>query len=318
MAKIRTVLVAGGAGFIGSHLCDYYIRKGNRVIAIDNFLTGSRRNISHLLKDRRFEFKKTDITRPFRIAGAVDMILNFASPASPPDYLKYPIQTLAVGSIGTRTLLDLSREKKAVFLHASTSEVYGDPETSPQKESYWGHVNPVGPRSVYDEAKRFSEALIMAYYRSYRVNTKIVRVFNTYGERMRLQDGRVIPNFMTQALLGEPLTVYGRGEQTRSYCYVEDLVRGIYETSLSDLHWPVNLGNPNEMSVLRLAKLILQMTGSKSKIVYRPLPVDDPKQRCPDITLVKNELDWSPSVALGEGLAKTLEYFRQELRRNKK
>ncbi len=313
MKKNRTVLVAGGAGFVGSHLCDFFIKKDYRVLAVDNLITGDTKNIRHLTPLKKFLFLKKDISKPFVVTGPVDVVLSFASPASPPDYLKYPIETLDVGSLGTRNLLELVRTKKSVFLHASTSEVYGDPEMSPQKESYWGHVNSVGPRSVYDEAKRFSEALIMAYHRSYRLDTKMVRIFNTYGKRMRLEDGRVIPNFITQGLLGKPLTVYGKGQQTRSYCYVDDLVRGIHELLFSDFHTPVNLGNPNEMSVMKLAKLILEMTGSKSKIIYHPLPADDPKQRCPDIALAKKILDWEPLVPLEEGLAHTIQYFKEEI-----
>ena len=313
MAKTKTVLIAGAAGFIGSHLCDHFIGRGDRVIALDNLITGTTGNLRHLSGERRFSFRKTDISKPFRIAGKVDVVLSFASPASPPDYLRHPIETLDVGSAGTRNLLEIARAKKAVFLHASTSEVYGDPEVSPQKESYWGRVNPIGPRSVYDEAKRFSEALVMAYHRRHGVNTKLVRIFNTYGRRMRPEDGRVIPNFAVQALLGKPLTVYGKGDQTRSYCHVDDLVRGIHAVLFSRLHMPDNLGNPNEMSVLKLAKTILRMTGSKSPIVYRELPVDDPKQRCPDIALAKQELGWAPRVALEEGLAQTLEYFAEAL-----
>ena len=314
MAKTKTVVIAGGAGFIGSHLGDLFIGKGYRVIAVDNLITGTTKNIKHLLAGKNFSFKKQDISKSFTVPGPVDVVLSFASPASPPDYLKYPIETLDVGSLGTRNLLELARAKKSVFLHASTSEVYGDPERSPQREDYWGHVNSVGFRSVYDEAKRFSEALVMAYHRHYRLNTKMVRIFNTYGQRMRPEDGRVIPNFMTQALLGKPLTVYGKGDQTRSYCYVDDLVRGIHALLFSDFHLPVNLGNPNEMTVMKLAQLILQMTGSKSKIVYRPLPADDPKQRCPDIALAKKELRWAPEVPLEKGLRHTLEYFREAVR----
>ena len=313
MKKYKTVLVAGGAGFIGSHLCDYFIKRNYRVIAMDNLLTGNLQNLRHLEKDKNFSFRKQDISRPFSLAGPVDAVLNFASPASPPDYVNFSIETLDVGSSGTRHLLEIARAKNSIFLHASTSEVYGDPEVTPQDETYWGHVNPVGPRSMYDEAKRFSEALVMAHHRKYRVNTKIVRIFNTYGQRMRPEDGRVIPNFISQALRGKPLTVYGKGQQTRSYCYVDDLVRGIFGLCLSDFHLPVNLGNPNEMSVMKLAKLILQMTGSKSKISHCPLPADDPKQRCPDITLAKKILDWQPTVSLKEGLRHTLDYFRQKV-----
>ncbi len=315
--KPKTVLIAGAAGFIGSHLSDLFVEKGYRVIAVDNLLTGNIKNLRYLVSNKNFSFQKNDISKPFRIAGPVDFILNFASPASPPDYLKYPIQTLEVGSLGTRNLLELAREKKSIFLHASTSEVYGDPEVSPQKESYWGHVSSVGVRSVYDEAKRFSEAMIMAYHRTYRLDTKMVRIFNTYGRRMRPQDGRVIPNFMTQALLGKPLTIYGKGQQTRSYCYVDDLVSGIHTLLFSNFHLPVNLGNPNEMTVMDLAKMILKRTGSRSKIVYRPLPADDPKQRCPDIALAQKVLGWKPQVPLQEGLGYTLDYFREEILRNK-
>ena len=313
MKKNKTVLIAGGAGFIGSHLGDHFLGKGWRVVAVDNLITGSMKNVRELSRQKHFSFEKKDISKPFRVAGPVDAVLSFASPASPPDYLKYPIETLDVGSLGTRNLLEIARQKKSLFLHASTSEVYGDPEMTPQNESYWGHVNSVGPRSVYDEAKRFSEALVMAYHRSHRVDTKMVRIFNTYGKRMRPEDGRVIPNFITQALLGKPITVYGKGDQTRSYCYVDDLVRGIDALLFSKYHLPVNLGNPNEMSVLKLAKQILEMTGSKSPLVYRPLPADDPRQRCPDIALAKKTLDWEPAVPLREGLGHTIEYFREEV-----
>ncbi len=313
MKKQKRIVIAGGAGFIGSHLCEHFLNGGHKVVVIDNLLTGSQKNIQPFLKNKNFLWMRKDITRHFRLSGRVEAVLNFASPASPPDYLKYPLQTLEVGSLGTQQLLGLARQKKAVFLQASTSEVYGDPEVSPQVESYWGKVNPVGPRSVYDEAKRFSEALTMAYHRQYRVDTRIIRIFNTYGQRMRLEDGRVIPNFISQALKGKPLTVYGRGDQTRSYCYVDDLVRGIEGVLSSSYHLPINLGNPNEMSVLSLGKLILEKTGSKSKIVYRPLPTDDPKQRCPDITLAKKLLDWEPTVALEKGLERTIEYFREQL-----
>ncbi len=315
MARNKTVFIAGGAGFIGSHLCDRFLENGWRVIAADNLITGSVHNVRHLFAEKLFSFEKCDVSKRAAVTGPVHAVLSFASPASPPDYLKFPIETLDVGSAGTRNLLELARAKKAAFLHASTSEVYGDPEVSPQPESYWGHVNSIGPRSVYDEAKRFSEALVMAYHRSYRLDTKLVRIFNTYGRRMRLEDGRVIPNFMTQALLEKPLTIYGKGSQTRSYCYVDDLVRGIEKALFSKLHLPVNLGNPNEMSVLKLAKLILKMSGSHSPIVYRSLPTDDPQQRCPDIALAKRTLGWKPAVALEDGLEETLQYFREEIGR---
>ncbi len=311
--RARTVLITGGAGFIGSHLCDHYIERGYRVMAVDNLITGSTQNIKHLFKDKNFSFLKVDISKTVHVAGPVSVILNFASPASPVDYLKYPIPTLKVGSFGTYNALELARAKKSIFLMASTSEVYGDPLEDPQKESYWGHVNPIGPRSVYDEAKRFSESLISSYNREYRVNTKIVRIFNTYGDRMRLEDGRVIPNFITQALKGNPLTVYGSGSQTRSYCYVDDLVKGIVKTAASKEHEPINLGNPNPRSVLSLAKLIIQLTDSKSRIVHKALPVDDPKQRCPDINRAKAALRWKPTVPLNEGLVKTIAYFKNQL-----
>lgn len=306
----QRVLITGGAGFIGSHLCERFLGRGDEVICLDNFITGSLLNIKPLLKSKYFRLVRHDISKPILISGRLDAVLHFASPASPPDYLKHPIQTLKVGSLGTHNALGIAKTKKARFLLASTSEVYGDPLVSPQSETYWGNVNPVGPRGVYDEAKRFAEALSLAYYREHRVDVKIIRIFNTYGERMRPEDGRVIPNFISQALLKKPLTVYGNGSQTRSYCYVEDLVSGIEKMLVSDLHFPVNLGNPNEMSVLRLAQLILELTGSKSKISYKELPVDDPKRRCPDIALAKKHLHWAPSMDLRRGLSKTIEYFK--------
>ncbi len=313
MAKMKRILITGGAGFIGSHLCERFTQEGHSVIAVDNLLTGTTRNFRGLEKSPRFTFVKGDVSKRLSAAGRLDAVLHFASAASPPDYLKYPVETLMVGSAGTLRALELARAKKAVFLMASTSEVYGDPLQSPQKETYWGNVNSVGPRSVYDEAKRFSEALTMAYRRSRGVDAKIVRIFNTYGPRMRPEDGRVIPNFTTQALLGKPLTVYGDGSQTRSYCHVDDLIEGIARLMRSKICGPVNLGNPNELSVLGLAKLILEMTGSKSRIVRKALPVDDPKVRCPDIALAKRELGWSPKVALKDGLAETIAYFRKEV-----
>ncbi len=311
--SIKTVVITGGAGFVGSHLCEAFLKKGRRVICVDNFVTGSRQNIRPFLSQRNFSFIHHDISEKMVLKDPVHFVLHFASPASPPDYLHFPIETLKVGSLGTLNALNLALEKKAVFLLASTSEIYGDPLVSPQKESYWGHVNPVGPRSVYDEAKRFSEAITTAYHRTHGLDAKIIRIFNTYGERMRIEDGRVIPNFICQALQNKPLTVYGDGNQTRSYCYVADLVKGVEKVLFSSLNQPVNLGNPNEMSVLRLARHILKLTGSKSKIVHKPLPVDDPKQRCPDITLAKKSLDWCPEVSLGEGLPRTISYFRASL-----
>ncbi len=315
--KSKRILITGGAGFIGSHLAERFLGQGHAVIALDNFITGSKVNVRHLWKYKNFKLLPRDISKPFSISGKLNAVLHFASPASPPDYLKYPIQTLLVGSRGTQNALEIARVKKAVFVMASTSEVYGDPLVSPQVESYWGNVNPSGPRSVYDEAKRFSEAMTMAYHRFHGTNTKIIRIFNTYGPRMRPEDGRVIPNFISQALLGKPITVYGSGKQTRSYCYVNDLVSGIEKLMLSDAHEPVNLGNPNEMTVLDLARVILRMTGSKSRIVYKPLPVDDPKVRCPDITRAKKWLAWSPRVDLEQGLTDTIEYFRKTLLKNK-
>ena len=309
------LLITGGAGFIGSHLCDYFLRQGHRVLCLDNFITVSLRNIEHLMSHSCFKLIRHDISKPIAIQGRIDYVLHFASPASPPDYLKHPIQTLKVGSLGTHNALGIAKAKQAKFFLASTSEVYGDPLVSPQKETYWGNVNPVGLRGVYDESKRFAEAITLAYYREHQIDTKIIRIFNTYGERMRPEDGRVIPNFISQALLGKPLTVYGNGSQTRSYCYIEDLVRGIECVMNSRLNQPINLGNPNEMSVLLLAKKIRKLTGSKSKIVHRPLPQDDPKQRCPDISLAKKELGWGPQMALDGGLIKTIEYFKTKIQR---
>ncbi len=311
----KKILIAGGAGFLGSHLCEHFLGKGHEVTALDNFITGSADNVEHLSSNGRFRLVKHDVSMPYDLAGSVDAILHFASPASPPEYLRFPIETLDAGSLATRHLLELARRKKARFLMASTSEVYGDPLVNPQAESYWGNVNPVGPRSVYDEAKRFSEALTMAYHRYHTVDAKIVRIFNTYGPRMGVEDGRVIPNFITQALLDKPLTVYGDGSQTRSYCYVTDLVEGIEKLLFSELHEPCNLGNPNEMTVKQLAAVILQMTGSKSILSQKELPVDDPKVRCPDITRARRELGWEPHVSLEEGLGQTIPYFRGQLAR---
>jgi len=290
-------------------LCDYFIEKGHKVIALDNLITGSLQNIEHLFGNKNFQFIKHDVTNYIHVGGKVDAVLHFASPASPVDYLKYPIPTLKVGALGTHKALGLAKEKKATFMLASTSEVYGDPLVSPQKESYWGNVNPIGPRGVYDEAKRFAEAMTMAYHRYHGVDTRIVRIFNTYGPRMRLNDGRVVPNFIYQALTNKPLTVYGDGKQTRSFCYVSDLVEGIYKLLFTKIHQPINLGNPEEYTINEFAKIILKLTGSKSRIVHKPLPIDDPRQRCPDITLAKKHLEWQPRVKLIEGLNRTIKYF---------
>jgi len=308
-----TILITGGAGFIGSHLCDHFIAQGFDVICMDNLLTGNPDNIAHLMGLPNFRFINLDVTTFIHVAGKVDHILHFASPASPLDYLDLPIQTLKVGSLGTHKALGLAREKQARFLLASTSEVYGDPLLHPQAESYWGNVNPIGPRGVYDEAKRFAEAITMAYHRSHGLDTKIVRIFNTYGPRMRVRDGRAIPTFMAQALRGEDLTVFGDGSQTRSFCYISDMVEGIFRLLRSDTHDPVNIGNPSEMSLLDLAKEIIRVTGSRSKIVYAPLPEDDPRVRQPDIVRARRLLEWEPKVGLEEGLRRTLEDFRQRL-----
>ncbi len=303
------ILVTGGAGFIGSHLCDLLLEKGHFVVCVDNLLTGDIKNIRHNLQNKRFTFIKHDIVKPLKIAGRIDQILNFASPASPVDYMNYPLETLDVGSTGTKNLLELAKKKKAKFLLASTSEVYGDPKISPQKEDYFGNVNSVGPRSVYDEAKRFAEAVTTAYSREKLADTKIIRIFNTYGPRMGLDDGRIVPNFVKQALTGQALTVYGDGSQTRSFCYVSDLIDGVYKMMYAKVDGPVNLGNPNEMKVIDFAGKIIRLTGSRSKIVHKPLPQDDPKQRCPDISKAKKELGWAPKVDLDEGLKKTIEWF---------
>jgi dTDP-glucose 4,6-dehydratase len=308
------ILVTGGAGFIGSHLCERLLGEGNDVICIDNFLTGSPDNIAPFLGNQRFQFIQQDVTNFIYVPGKLDAILHFASPASPIDYLEKPIQTLKVGSLGTHKVLGLAKEKKARILLASTSEVYGDPLVHPQKEDYWGNVNPIGPRGVYDEAKRFAEAITMAYQRYHGVETRIVRIFNTYGPRMRKEDGRVVPNFIAQALRDEDVTVYGDGGQTRSFCYATDLVEGILRLLWSDYPTPVNIGNPREMTVLQFAKLIIELTGSKSKIVYKELPVDDPKVRQPDITLARRVLnDWQPKVPVEEGLQRTIAYFQKKM-----
>ncbi|MFO0969756.1 MAG: UDP-glucuronic acid decarboxylase family protein [Gemmataceae bacterium] len=308
-------LITGGAGFVGSHLCERFLAEGHEVLCVDNFITGAANNVAHLDGSPGFSFKCHDISQPIHIDGPIDNILHFASPASPVDYLRHPIPTLKVGSLGTHNTLGLAKAKNARYLLASTSEVYGDPEVHPQREDYWGHVNPIGVRGVYDEAKRFAEAMTMAYHRYHGVNTHIVRIFNTYGERMRLDDGRVVPNLMGQALRGEPLTVYGDGAQTRSFCYVADLVDGIFRLLFSDFHEPVNLGNPNEVSILDFAKEILELTGSKSKIEFKPLPQDDPRVRRPDITRAKTVLGWEPKVERREGMRRTLEYFQRAVKK---
>ena len=309
------VLITGGAGFLGSHLCDKFIGNGYDVICMDNLITGSPDNIAHLMGNARFRFIHHDVTDYMYVDGDLDAILHFASPASPLDYLRYPIQTLKVGSLGTHKALGLAKAKKARFLIASTSEVYGDPLVHPQQEEYWGNVNPVGSRGVYDEAKRFSEAITMAYHRYHGLDTRIVRIFNTYGPKMRIEDGRAIPAFMSQALLGEPITVFGDGSQTRSICYVDDLVEGIYRLLLSGENNPVNIGNPDEISMLDLAKEIIEISGSSSEIIFKSLPEDDPKVRQPDITKAKHILGWEPKVQRREGLLKTLEYFRMALKK---
>lgn len=319
------VLITGGSGFVGSHLADRFLGEGNQVVVFDNLITGRVDNISHLFGNPNFKFIKQDVTEYLHIAGDIHAVVHFASPASPIDYLQLPIQTLKVGSLGTHKALGLAKEKGAKFLLASTSEVYGDPQIHPQPESYWGHVNPVGPRGVYDEAKRFAEAMTMAYHRYHQVDTRIVRIFNTYGPRMRPNDGRVVSNFIVQAINGRPLTLYGDGSQTRSFCYVSDLVEGIYRLLLktdtgssgvegieeaNGIHSPVNIGNPGEFTVIELAQKVLEMTGSKSDLEYNPLPVDDPKVRRPDISRAQKLLDWQPKVSLDEGLEKTIRYFR--------
>jgi len=309
-------VVTGGAGFLGSHLCDKLIQNGHKVICLDNLITGNLENISHLFGNENFRFIKYDVTEFIHIDGKVDNILHFASPASPIDYLKFPIQTLKVGSLGTHKALGLAKAKKAKFLLASTSEVYGDPEIHPQPETYWGNVNPIGPRGVYDEAKRFAEAMTMAYHRYHGVDTRIVRIFNTYGPRMRLDDGRVLPTFMCQALKEEDLTVFGDGSQTRSFCYVDDLIEGIFRLLNTDYHEPVNIGNPDEITILEFAEEVLKHTKSKSKIVFKELPVDDPKVRQPDITLAKKLLGWEPKVSREEGIRITMEYFKKKLGMN--
>ncbi|WP_128547867.1 UDP-glucuronic acid decarboxylase family protein [Larkinella soli] len=307
---MKRVLITGGAGFLGSHLCDRFIKEGYHVIAMDNLITGDMRNIEHLFHLPTFEFYHHDVSKFIHVPGELDYILHFASPASPIDYLKIPIQTLKVGSLGIHNCLGLARVKKARVLIASTSEVYGDPTVHPQNEDYWGNVNPVGPRGVYDEAKRFQEAMTMAYHTYHGLETRIVRIFNTYGPRMRLNDGRVLPAFIGQALRGEDLTVFGDGSQTRSFCYVDDLVEGIYRLLLSDYPYPVNIGNPSEITIREFGEEIIKLTGTSQKMVYRPLPKDDPKQRQPDITRAKAILGWEPQVSRAEGLRITYDYFR--------
>ncbi len=304
------VLITGGAGFLGSHLCERALAEGHEVVCVDNLLTGRTENIVHLLGRNGFEFLQHDVSKPYYVQGPVDAVLHFASPASPIDYLELPIQTLKVGSLGTHNSLGVAKEKRARFLLASTSEVYGDPQEHPQPETYWGNVNPVGPRGVYDEAKRFAEAMAMAYHRYHGLDTRIVRIFNTYGPRMRARDGRVVPAFIQQALAGEPLTVFGDGQQTRSFCYVDDLIEGIWRLLMSDLCEPCNIGNPHEMTILEFAETIRAAVGSSSPIVFKPLPVDDPQTRQPDITQAREKLGWEPKVPLAEGLESTIAYFR--------
>jgi dTDP-glucose 4,6-dehydratase len=307
------ILITGGAGLIGSHLCDYFLARGEEVVALDNFITGSPDNIAHLKDHPRFHFIRQDVTDYIRVDGYIDAVLHFASPASPVSYMAYPIQTLKVGALGTHKACGLARAKGARFLLASTSEVYGDPLVHPQREDYWGNVNPIGPRGVYDEAKRFAEAMTLAYHRAHNVDVRIVRIFNTYGPRNALDDGRVVPNFIAQALRGEPLTVHGDGSQTRSFCYVSDLVEGIARLLASRETTPVNLGNPNETTILTFAEKINALTGNQAGIVFRPRGVDDPNRRCPDISKAKRILDWEPKVSLDEGLEKTIAYFKGKI-----
>jgi len=305
----KIVVITGGAGFIGSHLCDRLRQEGFRIICLDNLITGELKNIKHLLGEKDFLFLRHDVTKYLRVKGKVSYVLHFASPASPVDYLKFPIQTLKVGALGTYNALGLAKAKGAKFILASTSEVYGDPLVHPQPESYWGHVNPVGMRSCYDEAKRFAEAMTMAYRRVHKIDTKIIRIFNTYGERMRINDGRVIPNFIYQALRNKPLTVYGNGLQTRSFCYISDLIEGILKVMTHPLNQPINLGNPKEFTILELARLVRRIAGTNPKIVFRPLPSDDPKQRRPDIRQAKSLLGWEPKIRLEQGLEMTIAWF---------
>jgi dTDP-glucose 4,6-dehydratase len=309
-------VITGGTGFLGSHLCDRLIAEGWEVLALDNLITSGESNVSQLVKNSRFRVERADVTEYIEVAGPVDYVLHFASPASPFDYLKFPIETMRVGSVGTHNALGLARAKKAKFFLASTSECYGDPEVSPQPEEYWGRVNPIGPRAVYDEAKRFAEAMTMAYHRYFGVDTHIVRIFNTYGPRMRLNDGRALPNFVHQALTGKPITVYGDGQQTRSFCYVSDLIEGIYRLMLSDEHLPTNIGNPEEITILQFAERVREHFEDARPIIFEPLPQDDPKQRCPDITKARRILGWEPKVGLKEGLQATMDYFKEQFAKN--
>src|SRR5262252_2893022 len=315
--RMRAV-VTGAAGFLGSHLCDRLLAEGWEVLGLDNFITGREENLAHLANHAKFSFAYCDVSDGLNVAGDVAYVLHFASPASPPEYLRHPIETMRVGSVGTQNALELAHAKKAKFFLASTSECYGDPEVSPQHEEYWGHVNSIGPRGVYDEAKRFAEAITMAYHRFHHVDTRIVRIFNTYGPRMRLNDGRALPNFVYQALSGQPLTVYGDGQQTRSFCYVSDLIEGIYRLMMSDEHMPTNLGNPQEITVLDFAERIRKQFNNPPPIVFKPLPQDDPKRRCPDISKAKRILKWEPKVGLQEGLKLTLDYFKQVFQQKSK
>ncbi len=307
------IVITGGGGFIGSHLCESFLNRGDEVVCIDNFSTGSRENVASFSSDSRFTFVQQDVSRTIQVDGPLNMVLHFASPASPVDYLELPIPTLKVGSLGTHNALGLAKAKNALFLLASTSEVYGDPLVRPQKEDYWGNVNPVGPRGVYDEAKRFAEAMTMAYHRYHNLNTRIVRIFNTFGPRMRMKDGRVVPNFISQALRGEDLTIYGKGTQTRSFQYIDDLIGGLVRLVETDYHLPINIGNPHEMTVLDFAHKILELTGSKSSITFQPLPQDDPQVRQPDISKAREILGWEPQVSLESGLRQTIEYYQKQI-----
>jgi dTDP-glucose 4,6-dehydratase len=304
-------VITGGAGFLGSHLCDRFVAEGWDVVSLDNQITGVEANLAHLAKNSKLQSRVVDVCEPISVDGAVDYVLHFASPASPFDYLKFPIETMRVGSVGTQNTLDLARAKKAKFFLASTSECYGDPDITPQPETYWGNVNSIGPRAVYDEAKRFGEAMTMAYHRYFGVDTHIVRIFNTYGPRMRLNDGRALPNFVHQALTGKPITVFGDGSQTRSFCYVSDLIDGMYRLAMSDEHLPTNVGNPQEITILQFAEKIREYFDNAPKIIFEPLPQDDPKQRCPDIAKAKKLLGWSPKVGLAEGLKTTMDHFKR-------
>jgi dTDP-glucose 4,6-dehydratase len=310
---MKTAVVTGGAGFLGSHLTDRLLAEGYRVVGIDNFITGNKANLDHLKTNPNYAFQENNVSEHFEVAGDVDFIFHFASPASPIDYLELPIQTLKVGSLGTHNALGLAKAKGAGLLLASTSECYGDPLVHPQTEEYWGNVNPIGPRGVYDEAKRFAEAMTMAYHRYHKIDTKIVRIFNTYGPRMRLKDGRVVPAFIGQALKGDPITIFGNGSQTRSFCYVSDLIDGIFKLSQGDFHEPVNIGNPLELTIKEFGERIVRLVGSKSTLIYQPLPTDDPKQRRPDITRARQRLGWEPKVELEDGLKQTIEYFKSRV-----